>query len=280
MNGSDLDICDRPANFVISYSERVGSTALIDTLKQIPNFLVPVFEDLDFWWIEKQGLLNRHTQDNIHELVAYIYDTLPDGMDATRVSVGFKWRMWGDQAHIAQVLRDRGVIIFNLVRCDMLECISSLYLSNVANRDFNAPQFLLRDAPNEAARLEILFKYRMQKYEVDLRRFFDLFEEQLRVETKRTDFLCGLQRQGCTVYTILSEDFGYKRFRFLNSMLRLLRHPPLQEWPSIALEKVSNSYPSESFTNRAALVGSERLIEGMRAWDAMVMRPEFRLLAI
>jgi hypothetical protein len=63
-------------------------------------------------------------------------------------------------------------------------------------------------------------------------------------------------------------------------MLRLLRHPPLQEWPSIALEKVSNSYPSESFTNRAALVGSERLIEGMRAWDAMVMRPEFRLLAI
>jgi hypothetical protein len=269
------DASRRPANFLISYSGRVGSTALIDTLKQIPGFVVPVFEELDFWWLERQGLLDQHTAENIHELVDYTYRTLPAGVDPARVSVGFKWRVWGMPAELARVLRAHDAIVLNMVRCDALEFISSLYLTDVVNQEFNAPQFLLRDARTEEERLHILFRYRMQKTRVDLDAFFRLFEEKLRVETERLTLLKDLQRRGTEVYTILYEDFAYMRYRFLDALLRLLRQPRLARLPAIDLEKVAGAYPSERFVNRAELLGSERLISGLRAWHEMIFGAEF-----
>ena len=56
-------------NFLITYSGRVGSTALIDHLKLIPDVVVPLFEELDYWHVEQNGELDRINEANVHAVV-------------------------------------------------------------------------------------------------------------------------------------------------------------------------------------------------------------------
>jgi hypothetical protein len=264
---------EKPRNFLISYSGRVGSSALIDTLKAIPGFLVPLFEDLDYWHIEQHGKLDEHTEATIHHAVDYAYRTIPEGVDPAGTSVGFKWRIWGDMDRVSDVLRDHGVVVLNMVRCDIVEYVASLYLSDIVNREFNAPQFMLRDAANEAERLEILFKYRMQTCVADPEAYFNLYGNQLRMERERLDVLARLRRDGHRVCTIFYEDFAYRRYRFLNALLRLLNHKPLDRLPMTRLSKVATAYPSELFSNRAELLADARMTAALREWDELVCRP-------
>jgi hypothetical protein len=257
-----------PRNFLISYSGRVGSTALIDTLKLIPGFLVPVFEDLDFYAIKKAGLLDQHSAENIHLYVDHIYRNSP-GPD---LSVGFKWRMWGDLERIAEVLVGHNVVVFNLVRADLFEYVSSIYLSDVVNKDFNAPQFLLRDASTEEERDKILFKYRMMKHGVDVEKFFGLLEQHAGIERARFEQLTHLQSFGCDIVTIFYEDFSYKRFGFLNNVMRLLGHRALDFVPVIKLAKVSPAFPSELFHNRGDLLAANELMPLLNKWEQDVVK--------
>jgi len=235
----------------------------------IPGFLVPVFEDLDFYAIEKAGLLEKYTAANIHKYVDYIFKEAARkaGPD---ISVGFKWRIWGDVERIADVLLESNVLVFNLVRADLLESASSMYLSDVVNKDFNAPQFLLRDAETSEARDKILFKYRMQMHNVDTDLFFALLEEQVSIEQARFQQLDQLRNRGCEVVTIFYEDFSYKRFSFLNSFLLRLGHPPLTFLPVTKIAKVSGAFPSELFINRNEILASPRLLEALNKWGKMV----------
>jgi len=271
---------EKPRNFLISYSGRVGSSALVDTLKAIPGFLVPVFEDLDYWHIEQRGGLDEHSEATIHHAVDYTYRTIPDGSDPARTSVGFKWRIWGEIDRVSGVLRDHGVVVLNMVRCDIVEYIASLYLTDIVNHDFNAPQFMLRDAASEAERMDILFKYRMQTCTADLDAYFGLYESQVRIERERLDLLARLRRDGHRVCTIFYEDFAYKRYRFLNALLKLLNHPPLAQPPVTALTKVATAYPSELFDNRAELLADARTARALREWDELVCWPREGLLAV
>jgi len=255
-----------PRNFLISYSGRVGSTALIDTLKLVPDFLIPVFEELDYYAIKQAGQLDRHHEGTIHTYVQHIYQS----RSSLDQSVGFKWRIWGDLDRIGAVLKEHDVLIFNLVRADLFEFVSSLYLSDIVNSDFNAAQFLLRDAETEEERQKILFKYRMTKHTVDIAKFMELMETQMAIEQKRFAQLGHLRALGCEITTIFYEDFAYKRFGFLNGLMRTLGHHRLDFIPDTKLMKVSSAFPSELFENRSELLQVPQLFSQLDRWERLV----------
>ncbi len=261
-------------NFLVSYTGRVGSTALLDSLKLLPNFDIPVFEELDAWYVAEHKLYETLNAENIHEAVDGIFER----HRAPGVSVGFKWRIWGNIDHVAEVLRKHEVVIFNLVRSDALEYISSLYLTNIVHKEFNAPQFMLKDADSEEERLKILFRYRMETYDVDPAQYRQLFEEELQRERERIELLGRLQAAGNKVVTIFYEDFAYKRYRFLSALLKMLNQPPMAKWPLVKLQKVSNAYPSEQFKNREEIFGADFVSEALCSWDKEVAPANFTLL--
>jgi hypothetical protein len=265
-------------NFLITYSGRVGSTALIDHLKLIPDVVVPVFEELDYWHLEQRGALDETTPANIHHAVDSIYAGERDGRPASSLSLGFKWRPWGDVAAVASVLKRRDVLVFNLTRADIIEFIGSLYLSDVVYKEFNSPQFMLRDAATQEERQQILFRYRMTPVEVDLDKYFALCQERLAEEKARMALLRQLENHGVEIRTIFYEDFTYKKFHFLSAVLSALRLPALTAMPVTKLAKVSSAFPSELFTNRQALFDSPRLMEIVREWETLLYLHGFKPL--
>jgi hypothetical protein len=264
----------QPRNFLVSYSGRVGSTALLDSLKLLPNFDIPIFEELDAWYVDVNKLYDGVNEENVDKVIDETYEL----HRAAGVSVGFKWRIWGNIDKVAEVLRKHDVIIFNLVRSDALEYIASLYLTNIVNKEFNAPQFLLKDASSEEEKLKILFRYRIEKHEVDLAQYRELFEQELQRERERIDLLRRLHAAENTILTIFYEDFAYKRYRFLSALLRLLGHPPMVSWPDPQLRKVANAYPSEQLTNRSELCASDWLVSALHLWDEAITPSDFPLL--
>jgi hypothetical protein len=262
-------------NFLISYSGRVGSTALIDTLKLLPTITVPVFEELDYWALEASGGLEQHNAANIHTYVDSIYAERAELRATSGLSTGFKWRIWGDIPPLAEVLKRHDVMLLNLMRADIVEFIASLYFTNIVYGEFNAPQFALRDAQTEEERLSILFRYRMQPVDVDVDRYFQLFDERLAEEQARHAVLQELAAHGVQARTILYEDFSYKRFHFLAGLTGALGLPAPVTTPVTKLAKVSPPFPSELFRNRAALLDSPRLPAALQAWEALVYSAAF-----
>ncbi len=257
-------------NFLVSYSGRVGSTALIDTLKLLPNIVVPVFEELDHFAVEARGELDLCNESNIHHHVGGIYADRRDARLNEGVSTGFKWRVWGDMREVAQVLIQNDVLLLNMMRTDIVEFIASLYISDVVYGEYNTPQFALKDATSEEERLNILFRYRMQPVDVDVDRYLQLYEERQAEEVGRFALLRQLQEYGVEIRTILYEDFAYKRFHFLRQLLPAIGQALPETVPVTKLSKVSLPFPSELFRNRAELMASARLKQMLAEWEGLV----------
>ena len=257
-------------NFLVSYSGRVGSTALIDTLKLLPNIVVPVFEELDHFAVEARGEFDLCNESNIHHHVGGIYADRMDARLNEGVSTGFKWRVWGDMREVAQVLIQNDVLLLNMMRTDIVEFIASLYISDVVYGEYNTPQFALKDATSEEERLNILFRYRMQPVDVDVDRYLQLYEERQAEEVGRFALLRQLQEYGVEIRTILYEDFAYKRFHFLRQLLPAIGQALPETVPVTKLSKVSLPFPSELFRNRAELMASARLKQMLAEWEGLV----------
>jgi hypothetical protein len=267
---------DKVRNFMVSYAGRVGSTALLDSLKMLPNFIIPIFEEYDAWYVEKHKLYEKFNEENIADIIDEMYTK----HESPGVSVGFKWRIWGDVDKVATILAKHETVVFNMVRSDAFEFFSSLYLSDVVHGEFNASQFLLKDAATEEERQQILFRYRMQTHPVDLAKFRSLFEEGMERERERLVQVQRLRAAGIEIVTIFYEDFAYKRFRFLNAFLRRLGHPGTTFVPNPAIRKVGLPYPSELFENREDVMSSDWLQDAICEWDRVVAPGSLETLLI
>jgi hypothetical protein len=263
---------DQPRNFIISYTGRAGTSALVNTLSRLPRFVIPIFEELDWYYIEQHGLEEKQNPENIHDVVDYMLRNkqaeFPD------CSVGFKWRMFGKPERLARVLRNK-VIVFNMIRSELLEVVSSLYLTDVVHKEFNKPQFAFSDTNDVVEREEILTRYRLNTVSVDLDAFFALCDKHVATERERIALLGELKEEGVEVYTILYEDFAYRRLYFMDRLLSLLGHPPLATYPTTGLTKISSAYPYELFTNRDELLASPELFDKARQWREVVYSTAF-----
>ncbi len=258
-------------NVIINYSNRVGSTALIDSLKTLPDITVPIFEELDHWYLEREGLL----QDTSSLNIGYAYESIIQSCKLQRGDKSrwtcIKWRIWGDLTHLIEVFKRTRVKVFNLVRGDGLEFISSLYLSNVIYGDNNAAQFLLKDAQSSDEKKSILMKYRETKIAIDIDDFSSFFRNRLDEEMERTKMLGKLQESGIDVKTIFYEDFAYQRIRFMNALLKEIGHDHLERYPEINLKKVSRPDPSSIFTNRSEIIQSNNIYNLINEWNSEIV---------
>ncbi|MBO9436760.1 hypothetical protein J7394_21335 [Ruegeria sp. R13_0] len=125
-------------NFIILFTAREGSTAIVDALSRHPDISVPILEELDKFWI-------KHFYDDIdvvREIDSifscndfrlgddwafrnYVSDN-KRGKDVA--SIGFKWRPHGKIAQVARMMQKRNVVLFVLFRSDFDELCASLYV--------------------------------------------------------------------------------------------------------------------------------------------------------
>lgn len=265
-----------PRNFIVTYSARVGSSALVDTLSRTDGVIVPIFEELDWFHIEREGLQDRQNESNIHEVVDWLF--AEKAREHPGCSIGFKWRIFGRPEALAPVFARRDVVLFNMVRADLFELASSKYLTHVVYGDNDAPQFQFRDTESQERREDILTRYRLRTVDADIGRFRALCQEYVQGEMARIGMLREIQRLGITVYNLVYEDFAYKRLHFLNRLLDCLGHAPLETFPVTALTKVSSPFPSELFRNRGDLLRAKDLFALAAAWDRTVFHDSFPVL--
>ena len=254
-------------NFVVTYEQRVGSSALVDSLANLGSFKIPVFEELDSYYIDNTGQSERWTVDTIHNLVA---ETFENALAASHgCGVGFKWRIWGRPERVCEVLRKYDVTMFNMVRSNWLDFVASIYMTDVVYSDSNAPQFIL-DTLSKDERDNLLKRYRENTVEVDIPAFMDLSARLYWKEMNRIEYLQQLQAAGIPIYTIYYEDFAYKNLHFMSKLVEVLGGEPLQRLPESCFKKVSSPYPSEAFTNRKELLAVPGLIDTILKWETVV----------
>ncbi len=125
-------------NFIILFTAREGSTAIVDALSRHPDISVPILEELDKFWIKHfySDIDVVHEIDNIFNsndfhlgddwaFRNYVSDN-KRGKDVA--SIGFKWRPHGKMAQIARMMQRRNVVLFVLFRRDFDELCASLYV--------------------------------------------------------------------------------------------------------------------------------------------------------
>jgi hypothetical protein len=100
-------------NFVILYSGREGSSALIDALGRHPRVYVAAFEHLDL------GNLREHVDDPKAQIGEILDRALCDGDVPGRARnyagqpvIGLKWRPFGDAATVRALQRNHSRVIF------------------------------------------------------------------------------------------------------------------------------------------------------------------------
>ena len=135
----------RPRNFLILYTAREGSTAIVSALSRNPEIQVPLLEELDRHWVRRfygdaldipatlDEVFTSGTFDQPHTYGRnnYLYYD-PSDMEALgreKVAVGFKWRPHKISRRLIRVLQTHDVQVFYLVRRDFEELVCSLYLS-------------------------------------------------------------------------------------------------------------------------------------------------------
>jgi hypothetical protein len=133
-------------NFVILYTSREGSTAIIDALSKHRDVSVPIFEEMDGYWAEKINFKGRPSDE-----LGYIFannDFRLKGQDAFRKyvcdkrgsdvkSVGLKWRYWGKFSDTVRIFIRHNVRVYILYRRDPLELCASYYFSRMFSRRHN-----------------------------------------------------------------------------------------------------------------------------------------------
>lgn len=265
-------------NFIICYSSRVGSSALVDILGRLPRFKVPIFEDLDWWYLKEKGLLGAISSENIHDHAAQLFQSAVTAPEE-KISVGFKWRIWGDPSRLARMIAENNVMLFNLVRNDIFEFVSSLYLSDDVYGEGHA-QFKIDQLKSEGEKNELLDRYRHTMIMADSDLFFSRFDKVMNAERRRIEFLKKLKENGASVITIFYEDFAYKRFHFVNKMIGRLGHDRVDLVPRSYLRKVSSPFPSELFLNRDDIAKNQQIAGLLRAWEDLIYTPEFDVMNV
>lgn len=223
-------------NFVIIYTAREGSTAIVDALGRHPEISVPLLEELDRYWIRKNFQKNPPDVPSVMRTIfsQNRFDLAPDrGLrfrlagqkkDQAVASVGFKWRPHGSVKRIASVFLEEDVSVFVLWRRDFRELVASLSISrHLEPGQHGAGHAQFRYAklsdPEKAAYRE---KLETASHDVPasvLHRV--MFKRCLRAIRLRriADRFAGL---GIPVRSIYYEDFRDDPDRFLGSLLDVL----------------------------------------------------------
>lgn len=126
-------------NFVIFYVAREGSSAIISRLSLHPEIAIPVFEELDRFWIERIkydrdisfALDHTLSSKKLPFPESRLFEKfIPRHPTGAETSCGFKWRPHGSIRKIVSIFKKHDVQVFFLFRRNLKELVSSLYFTN------------------------------------------------------------------------------------------------------------------------------------------------------
>lgn len=255
-------------NFLIAYTGREGSSAIVNLLGKQTGVVVPLFEDLD-----RQNFQEFFEPDQIAAVLDYVYSTgrydpadirrvLSDkksGFDrrdeSPRSMIGFKWRPFEEEKAAAS-LRRHSVIVCYLCRGDFLELVCSLYITSSTEflRHFSLdsgerhPQFRMRRMTT-AEREKFLSELDDLRIRADQGLFLRRAEQVLRSRGRLARRLRTFQDEGVTVRTIYYEEFLESNERFIARFLASLGSPREQITGETRFTKVMRQPATDKIIN-------------------------------
>ncbi|MBL4808304.1 MAG: hypothetical protein JKY31_13630 [Rhodobacteraceae bacterium] len=230
-----------PANFIILYFSREGSTALVNMLSRQPGIRVPLMEQLDHYIFEKTDDITTPLQDMDAIYSTGIYDRIDTPMvqmrnltvDDNFQSVGFKWRFWSDPVALSALFKKHNVTVFFLVRRNFLESVCSGYLQRFGpdlspESDLTAhPQFkaayLLGDDKQS-----FLKKIRQLRFPLNLNDFWFTADVKLRERNAHAHLAAVFTQNKIAIRPIYYEDFCDNPRNFLQDFMEEI-HLPIPE---------------------------------------------------
>ena len=219
-------------NFLIIYTSREGSSAIVQALSCQSEIVVPLFEELDHYWVER-----FYGSVDIAEELDAVYTTgkfqrqhdyarssyLEENAEAGHASsVGFKWRPHGPWDSILDVLQKHDVVIMDLLRRDLVEVTSSLYISriskSISSEDaIGHAQFKLATMNQEDADQ---YRRDIENLQTPMRpfHFFSLMTWRVWRALRNRVFCWRARRRGLKTNTIYYEDFLQDPDKFIRQI--------------------------------------------------------------
>ena len=232
-------------NFLLIYTGREGSSGIVNLLSQHPNVVVPLFEGLDPYNedVSKEGFDVVRELDSIFDTGMFsgtpakpgeiAYKSIDD-VDPNQVSVGFKWRFWGNRDQVADVLKKHNVIVFFLFRRDFLELVSSIHLTQQLNSEQGNPvanwhpQFEFRTA-DKTKKDELRKKLESTTVRVAPKGFCVTMLRRSKEARRLRMFADFLNSRGVETSTLHYEEFQKDNLGFINTVLAQIDQPPLAD---------------------------------------------------
>lgn len=221
-------------NFVIFYTAREGSSAIVNQLSAQRDILVPAFEGLDRYAFKRRFPLTALPQavetalskgefdEDFHARRRMLAERHEEQTIDRVGAVGFKWRPHGNPETMAEVFRRNNTTVFMLFRRDFAELVSSLVVSEH-----------MKEVELGGHSVHHQFKYREASTEEKER--IRSYAESVRIPLKRRAFLTTaakrvvsayrvvryaerVARHGIPMHVIYYEDFLRDPERFLQDM--------------------------------------------------------------
>lgn len=221
-------------NFIMYYAGREGSSPIIDGLASHPNISVSVFEHL-----EKRNMERFFTPNSVgHLLGSYFSGHVSSQGSKVILNIssekkkdvvyGLKFRPWGNKATIIKTLIENNVVIFNLMRRDIVNHALSIYYTSVVLPGLNDdelsvyaghPQFKLMKMSQEE-RESVRKTLTGIRFDVDIEKFLKVLINlgKRRIENHEAYIVPASQR-GIKVKRIFYEDFCQNPELFFKDIL-------------------------------------------------------------
>lgn len=253
-------------NFLVLYTARDGSSALINLLSKHRNVVVPLFEGMDTYAAHFESRNVPSELEKIFQTGVFsgekakpgeIFEKEISGIPADELSIGFKWRPWGDMDEVAEILKKNNVKVYCLFRRDFAELVASIHLTERMNaknkgdyKDWH-PQFeFLHGGASERA--EITKKLESAQLRVSPISLLKIMAIRTKQAARFARVARTLRKQGVEVSTIFYEDFSADNLQFVNGILSEIGQPSLEEAQS-------------SFQKPTRIPAKDRLV-GFNSW--------------
>ena len=261
------------ANFLILYSSKVGSSAIISSLSAQKGIRVPLIEDLDQYRFKKTAhhpSVSRAMRD-IFETGVYENASMPElilknptPFDEVQ-SIGFKWRYWGDLGNLAKFFKANNISIFVLTRKNFLNFVCSFYVQQFGAKHLTKgkyiviPQFSLFNMSGIEKWWTLLGLAR-QNIAFDEMDFVQSIDTRLQLMKHHFDITKFLSMAGVKTHQIFYEDFDNDPVTFIRTFVDKLGLIGVEKIdPYCAFSKSHKKLPSERINQLKQKLQSRKL---------------------
>jgi len=222
-----------PRNFVIQYSGREGSSAIISALSAQAGVNVPLLEELDSY-----EFLKTHSPKDYPQALDKVFTTgtfsgprrkqgyvQAKPADSKIETTGFKWRVSGHIPDIAIVLIQNKVTVFALQRRDFLSYTCSIYIHKYGNQlqsDIDValhPHFEKAQETKEGANSSQRLLMSQQDFPLVKHLFLKSAKEAISIRQQQAGKSKHLARAGVPVKMMYYEDFDKHAEKFIGQTL-------------------------------------------------------------